>query len=84
MSESPSSCPQLLKFVPFSNRLPPDKETWEPVIEQLFALQSAGAEPWKHTPHIVEAWAVDCPDHGETAVLNRPALDTGYWPRVCA
>ncbi|RDX51291.1 alpha/beta-hydrolase [Lentinus brumalis] len=36
------------------------KETWEPVISQLFALER----------EISEVWTVDNPDHGESAALN--------------
>lgn len=48
----------------------PDKEHWEPIIEQLFAFQrsSSGVKP------IREAWAADCPTHGDSAVLNAELL----------
>lgn len=57
-----------------------DKETWEPVISRLFELQNldTGVTP------ITEMWTLDCPDHGESAALNRSvpasALRAG---RVC-
>ncbi|TFK80681.1 hypothetical protein K466DRAFT_370156 [Polyporus arcularius HHB13444] len=41
-----------------------DKETWEPVISQLFALER----------EISEVWTVDNPDHGESAALNKNVL----------
>jgi hypothetical protein len=46
------------------------KETWEPTIEQLFRLVLSG----NSTVKIREAWAVDCPNHGEAAQLNEKAL----------
>ena len=57
-----------------------DKETWEPVISRLFELQNLDTGG----PLITEMWTLDCPDHGESAALNRSvpasALRAG---RVC-
>ncbi|KAG8891143.1 hypothetical protein FRB99_003828 [Tulasnella sp. 403] len=36
------------------------KETWQPVLEFLFASNTS----------ITEAWSIDAPNHGEAAVLN--------------
>lgn len=45
------------------------KETWEPFIEDLFDIvQQAGR------PFISEAWAIECPNHGESALLNEELL----------
>lgn len=45
------------------------KETWEPFLEDLFDLvQKAGR------PSISEAWAIECPNHGESASLNEELL----------
>ncbi|KAF8890426.1 Alpha/beta hydrolase fold-1 [Infundibulicybe gibba] len=45
------------------------KETWEPSLETLFSLhiQHQRSSPLR----IKEAWALDCPNHGESARLNR-------------
>ncbi|RDB26981.1 Abhydrolase domain-containing protein mpaH [Hypsizygus marmoreus] len=48
-----------------------NKETWEPFLEELGALQHASDAC---RTHIKEAWAFDCPNHGEAAVLNDKAL----------
>ena len=46
------------------------KETWEPTLRDLFELVSqSNAEVL-----IRDAWAVDCPNHGESGVLNYQAL----------
>lgn len=44
------------------------KETWEPTIERLFNLASTSRLK------IREAWAVECPNHGQSAILNEKAL----------
>ncbi len=46
------------------------KETWEPALEDLFAL---AAQP-RSTALIREAWAIDCPNHGEAGERNRDTL----------
>ncbi|GJE83928.1 abhydrolase domain-containing protein mpaH [Phanerochaete sordida] len=46
------------------------KEIYEPVLEALFALTAGGGRD------IREAWAVDCPNHGEAAVWNADVLQT--------
>ena len=44
------------------------KEIYEPVLERLFSRTADGAL------HIREAWAVDCPNHGESTTLNAGLL----------
>ena len=60
------------------------KETWEPALEDLFQL----AAQCGSKVIIREAWAIDCPNHGESASLNRRALkDQGreyLLPFICA
>jgi len=49
------------------------KELWEPTIEHLFEIDKtkrAHNEPTQ----ILEAWAVDCQNHGESAALNDDIL----------
>ena len=43
------------------------KETWEPTLRELFKQPNAKVL-------IREAWAIDCPNHGESAVLNSQIL----------
>ncbi|RPD52971.1 alpha/beta-hydrolase [Lentinus tigrinus ALCF2SS1-7] len=43
------------------------KETWEPVISHLFALERVS----QYELQIAEVWAIDDPDHGESATLNK-------------
>ena len=47
------------------------KETWEPTLQDLFDLvqSQSNAEAL-----IRDAWVIDCPNHGESAVLNNQAL----------
>lgn len=47
------------------------KETWEPALEDLFQL---AAQPGSKII-IREAWAIDCPNHGESAILNHRVLN---------
>ncbi|KAG6910003.1 hypothetical protein DXG01_014003 [Tephrocybe rancida] len=47
----------------------PDKEQWEPTLEQIFRLQQS-----KGNDRIREAWAFDWQSHGEAAVLNEELL----------
>lgn len=49
-----------------------DKEHWEPVIKDLFEEDHATG-----SAVIKEAWAIDCQDHGESAVLNENELENG-------
>lgn len=49
------------------------KEQWEPTLSDL----------WDHVGRqsgvtIREAWSVDCPNHGDAAVLNEKTLLWGY------
>ncbi|KAJ7320733.1 alpha/beta-hydrolase [Mycena albidolilacea] len=46
------------------------KETWMPVIEYLYQLQSSAS----CSVIIDEAWSMDSPNHGEAAAINEKAL----------
>jgi len=48
-----------------------DKEHWEPVIKELFEENHAAG-----SAIIKEAWAIDCQDHGESAILNENELES--------
>jgi len=48
------------------------KETWEATIEDLFALQ---LQDGKNTAFIQDVWAIDCPNHGEAALLNKGVVE---------
>jgi hypothetical protein len=58
------------------------KELWEPVLEELYDQMADSAAINSPMPKIRDAWAIDCPNHGESAVLNEEALSIGYKP-VC-
>jgi hypothetical protein len=47
------------------------KETWEPTLQDLFEIVSQS-----NTTEVLirDAWAVDCPNHGESGILNYQAL----------
>ncbi|TDL22846.1 hypothetical protein BD410DRAFT_803248 [Rickenella mellea] len=49
------------------------KEQWEPTIEHVWTECTA-----KRQIHIREMWSIDCPNHGEAAVLNEHTLQWGY------
>ncbi|KAJ6605076.1 Alpha/beta hydrolase fold-1 [Mycena sp. CBHHK59/15] len=52
------------------------KEHYEPTIEDLYKMLPEGSGP----PKIREAWSIDCPNHGDAAVLNENTLRWGYEP----
>lgn len=45
-----------------------DKEAWLPTVEHLFEEQAAA--PPNTSFFVEEFWSMDCPDHGESAILN--------------
>ena len=45
----------------------PGKETWEPVLTELAQLDAESSL-------VKEAWAIDCPNSGESALLNEKLL----------
>ncbi|PCH37587.1 alpha/beta-hydrolase [Wolfiporia cocos MD-104 SS10] len=49
------------------------KEQWEPTIEHLYE-HLAGQSPVR----VRDVWSIDCPNHGEAAVLNEQTLRWGY------
>lgn len=54
------------------------KEIFEPVLEDLANMQGVGSLG------IREAWAVECPNHGESAVLNAEMLKQAPYDEYCA
>jgi len=50
------------------------KETWEPTIEDLFALDDKLTPTTVGALRVREAWALDCQNHGEAAVVNAEIL----------
>jgi len=56
------------------------KELWEPVLEQLYDQMAVSSRTNSSVPKIRDAWAIDCPNHGESAVLNEKTLSVGYAP----
>jgi hypothetical protein len=58
------------------------KELWEPVLEELYDQVASSSRANSSSPKIRDAWAIDCPNHGESAVLNEETLLSGYTP-IC-
>ncbi|KAJ7177600.1 Alpha/beta hydrolase fold-1 [Mycena filopes] len=56
------------------------KETYEPTLEDLYALLDDGGAQPQSRPRIRDAWSLDCPNHGDAAVLNEATLQWGYEP----
>jgi hypothetical protein len=58
------------------------KEQWEPLLEDLYdqlATTRRNSSPTS-IPKIRDVWAIECPNHGEGAVLNEETLLEGYTP----
>lgn len=55
------------------------KEQWEPTFEDLVSLLEGSGNAGKR---IREFWSLDCPNHGDAAVLNEEELSYGY-EEVC-
>ncbi|KIP03129.1 hypothetical protein PHLGIDRAFT_111245 [Phlebiopsis gigantea 11061_1 CR5-6] len=53
------------------------KEHWEPTLDHLYALL---ARANNNKVKIREAWSIDCPNHGDAAILNEEVLTWGYLP----
>ncbi|KAJ7026790.1 Alpha/beta hydrolase fold-1 [Mycena alexandri] len=53
------------------------KEIYEPTLEDLYTLLD-NTHDW--CPKIREAWSIDCPNHGDAALLNGATLRWGYEP----
>ena len=49
------------------------KEHWEPTLEHIFEYAARDGRV-----KIRDAWAIDCPNHGDAAVLNERTLLWGY------
>ncbi|KAF4600442.1 hypothetical protein EYR38_005070 [Pleurotus pulmonarius] len=47
------------------------KETWEPTLTHLFHLLAGSSRAGK----IREAWALDCPNHGEASAINEAVFN---------
>ncbi|PSR71770.1 hypothetical protein PHLCEN_2v12374 [Hermanssonia centrifuga] len=51
------------------------KETWAPLLEYLFTAQLTSDS---NSPKILEAWSMECPNHGESAVINEQDIQEKY------
>jgi hypothetical protein len=58
------------------------KEHWEPLLEDLYSQLANPPRNGSPIPKIRDVWAIECPNHGEGAVLNEETLMEGYTP-VC-
>ena len=58
------------------------KEHWEPLIKDLYDQLAITPRDSSSTsiPKIRDVWAIECPNHGEGAVLNEETLLDGYTP----
>ncbi|KAH8990763.1 Alpha/beta hydrolase fold-1 [Lactarius akahatsu] len=54
------------------------KEHWEPLLEDLYGLLAVTPRNSSPIPKIRDVWAIECPNHGEGAVLNEETLLEGY------
>jgi len=70
---SNSHDPDALTLI-FSHGTSFHKEQWEPLIDDLLKRIEKGGQKVK----IREIWTIDCPNHGEAAVVNEEALFNGY------
>lgn len=52
------------------------KETWMPLLEYLFAEQDRLSNV--RNVKILEAWSIECPNHGESAVLNNHDIESKF------
>jgi hypothetical protein len=62
----------------FTHGVGQHKEHWEPVIERIYE-----SEQGKGGFAIREAWSVDCPNHGDSAILNEEKLLAGCYDKIC-
>jgi hypothetical protein len=73
------------------------KEIWEPTIESVFRVaeeaqrrkktgkgSSGKGKDEEYVPKICEAWAIDCPNHGESGRWNEGILLEPQWYLNCA
>lgn len=66
----------------FAHATSSHKELWEPVLEELYAQVAISAVDNPSVLKIRDAWAIECPNHGESAILNEETLLSGYTP-IC-
>lgn len=61
------------------------KEIYEPTLDELASLVIRATSTGRDGNHVVvkEAWAVECPNHGESAVLNRGLLKQPCYEEYC-
>ncbi|KIJ33541.1 hypothetical protein M422DRAFT_35456 [Sphaerobolus stellatus SS14] len=57
----------------FAHGIGSNKEQWEPTMKALYRLSIKSAK----SPQIREMWAIDCPNHGQAAILNDELLMRG-------
>lgn len=50
------------------------KETWEPTISSLLELLTGNQDALAQQTSVQDIWAIDCPNHGQSATLNQVAL----------
>ncbi|KAI0061139.1 alpha/beta-hydrolase [Artomyces pyxidatus] len=55
-------------------------EHWEPVIEDLYSIIVNASTTGIQNVKIRDAWAIECPNHGDSAILNEAALAADRTP----
>ena len=62
------------------------KEIYEPMLEELFTIVGDSSRDGDHGEtelSIKEVWAIDCPNHGQAAVLNCELLKRPEYKEYC-
>lgn len=54
------------------------KEQWEPTIHRLFEFNTKA-----NLPILREAWSVDCPNHGQSYILNEKSIAEYAYTLIC-
>ena len=67
---------------PWSSPMPQvsTRSSGNTVLEELY--DRVADDFVTNSPKICDAWAIDCPHHGESAILNEETLSSGYTP-IC-
>jgi len=54
------------------------KESWEPTLEELNDILRSQSSLSTGGVKIRDVWSIDCPNHGDAAVINEDVLGWGY------
>ena len=78
-SEHCSDAPDALTLILGHSTASPN-EHWEPTLEHLYDILTSqgGGDPG--TVLVREAWCIECPNQGESYIMNEEVLSWGYTP----